>query len=133
MTRKPHQQQLLDFYAVSERPTRPSPPGPMPAQNPQPPRGPADTQLEAHERMKPRAATVRARVLKFLVERGMTGATDQEVQQALGLSSQSEGPRRIELMRAGHVVDSGQRRRTRSGRAAIVWRTTYLAMRAADG
>ena len=67
------------------------------------------------------APTQRALMLRILRERGRAGVTDQELQTVAGLPSNSEGPRRWELERHGVVVDSGQRRRTRSGRFAIVW------------
>ena len=57
----------------------------------------------------------------YLVERGEYGATDQEMQAYLDLPNQSQTPRRWELVRAGLVMNSGRRRKTLSGRSAIVW------------
>ncbi len=64
---------------------------------------------------------LRRLVYEFLVERGEHGATDQEVQQSLNLPSQTECPRRWELVKGGLVENSGRRRRTLSQRSAIVW------------
>jgi hypothetical protein len=80
------------------------------------------TSRAAAREIKPEAGPLCAAVLAFLVGRGETGATDSEIQTALGLSGDTERPRRVALQRRGLVVDSGQRRRTSSGRAAIVWR-----------
>jgi len=43
--------------------------------------------------------------------------------EALGhLNHQTASPRFTELRNAGRIVDTGERRRTRSGRRATVWR-----------
>ncbi len=65
------------------------------------------------------AGTIRAAVLAYVKARG--GATCDEVEVALGLRHQTAGPRLRELALTGAIVDGGSRRRTRSGRAAIVW------------
>lgn len=49
------------------------------------------------------------------------GLTDEEIQGLTGLSPSTERPRRIELETGGHVFDSGFRRKTASGRLAVVW------------
>lgn len=48
--------------------------------------------------------------------------TDAEIQDALGLDGSTQRPRRRELEQAGLVFDSGERRATHTGRAAVVWR-----------
>lgn len=112
-------QGLLDFAGTSPRPTPPTYPPPAFADHT--PRPLTDTQLAAYRTITPRAASLRDKVLDFIVSRGAHGATDQECQAALDLPAQTQGPRRIELARAGLVRDSGQRRLTPSGRRAIVW------------
>lgn len=70
------------------------------------------------------APRLRNLVYGFIASRAERGATDQECQLALGLSSQTQGPRRVELVASEHVRDSGERRPTLSGRKAIVWIAT---------
>lgn len=96
-------------------PSRPALPDPDPPDNGTP------TSRAAAEAARVTTPKQRAAVLRFLEERGQLGATDEEIQLALELRSQSEGPRRGELVKAGLVRDSGQRRPTTSGRAAVVW------------
>lgn len=67
------------------------------------------------------AGTLRAAVLAFVRERGAFGATDDEGEAGLGIKPQTYTPRRGELAADGLVVDSGARRKTASGRPAIVW------------
>lgn len=67
------------------------------------------------------ADTLRAKVWALLRERGEYGATDQELQDALGLPSNTQIPRRWELVNAGDVIASKRTRKTRAGRRATVW------------
>jgi len=79
------------------------------------------TSVEAAQAIEPRAATLRRRVLDYLRECGGRGATDEEMQLHLGMNPSTQRPRRIELVEAGFVRDSGATRQTQSGRKAVVW------------
>lgn len=89
-----------------------------------PPHNRTDTSTAAAVAIDRAAPRLRGLVYQFIESRGEYGATDQECQLALGLSSQTQGPRRVELERSGHVRDSGNRRPTLSGRRAICWIAT---------
>lgn len=67
------------------------------------------------------APKLRAAVLEFIASRGAFGATDAEVQDALGMNGNTQRPRRRELEAAGHVRASGITRQTPSGRHATVF------------
>jgi len=67
------------------------------------------------------AGRLRQAVWAFIRARGDHGATDSEIQTDLQLAGDTQRPRRWELQRAGLIVDSGQRRRTPTGRKAVVW------------
>lgn len=79
------------------------------------------TSQAAARQIRPDASRLRGRVLGLLLERGEQGATDEELQLALSMNPSTERPRRIELVEAGAVRDSGRTRPTRSGRKAVVW------------
>jgi hypothetical protein len=79
------------------------------------------TSREAADAIKPDASELRRRVLAYLRGRGEDGATDEEIQEGLPMAQNTERPRRRELELAGLVIDSGRKRRTRSGRNAVVW------------
>ena len=85
--------------------------------------GPAATRAEAAARIGPFAHDQRGAVLAFVRAQGRRGATDQQIHETLEICADSCRARRVELVQAGELVDSGQRRSTRSGRAAIVWTT----------
>jgi hypothetical protein len=79
------------------------------------------TSREAAESIKPDASELRRRVLAYLRGRGEDGATDEEMQDALGMGGSTQRPRRRELELAETVRNSGRTRRTKSGRNAVVW------------
>lgn len=79
------------------------------------------TSRSAAIRAEPTAGTLRAAVLAFIRDSGPSGATDEEIQDALALPGSTERPRRIECLTAGTIRDSGQVRATKSGRWAAVW------------
>lgn len=86
------------------------------------PARPTDTQRNAAYRIRPRSGTARAKVLNYLATAvTISGATDEEMQGALGMNPNTQRPRRLELKEMGWIKDSGRRRRTTGGYWAIVW------------
>jgi len=67
------------------------------------------------------ARTWRAKVYRYIREAGVNGVTDDEIQRGLGLNPSTQRPRRVELVELGVIADSLDRRRTPSGRLAVVW------------
>ena len=55
------------------------------------------------------------------VQYRFSGATDEQIQEFCNMNPSTQRPRRIELLKAGLIRDSGRKRRTRSGRQATVW------------
>lgn len=66
-------------------------------------------------------SSVRAKILRLLKAVGDYGATDEEIQVALDIPGDTQRPRRYELVKRGYVRDSGVKRKTSSGRRAVVW------------
>ena len=87
------------------------------------------TSKAAADSMKPLAGQQRERVRQFFVECGQHGATQQEAELALDIPGNSIRPRCKELEEAGEIQNSGNTRKTTSGRAAAVWveRSHYQA------
>jgi len=81
----------------------------------------SSTSLAAAVSKEPNAGTELSRVLKFLRRAGITGATDDEMQQSLEMNPSTQRPRRVELVKRKFVKDSGQQRPTATGRQAVVW------------
>ena len=107
-----------------------------PAGSPQapPPRGevgqvshaPADTRREAYLRILPQMGRMGRTVLQYVLAQREKGATDEEIAEATKLRESTARARRVELRDLGVIVDSGQRRKTRSRRLAIVWRASCI-------
>lgn len=81
----------------------------------------SDTSASAASAIAPVAGRLRKQVYEHLRACGEQGATDEEGIATLGLSPSTYRPRRVECVEAGLVRDSGTTRKTRSGRAAVVW------------
>lgn len=76
---------------------------------------------------KPKFPATMGAVLERLLARGARGATDEELQLALGMSGNTERPARVTLTARGMVADSGTTRKTLAGRNAVVWIATDAA------
>jgi DNA adenine methylase len=79
-----------------------------------------DTSIAAANSLSDSVDQLRSRVLVEIRERG--GATCDEVEVALDLRHQTASARIRELTVEDKIRDSGERRLTRSGRKAVVWR-----------
>lgn len=85
-----------------------------------------DTTRAAAARVLPKTGTQRRAVYDKILEAadgGFGGATDLELARGTGLGGNSVRPRRLELVEAGLVVDTGHRR-TANGSEHIVWGPT---------
>lgn len=81
----------------------------------------SDTSRAAAHAKKMTEEVDERRIVDFLTKRGRIGATDDEIERAMHRSHQSVSARRRGLVLKGEVVDTGIRRRTRTGRLAAVW------------
>lgn len=83
----------------------------------------SETSVAAAESIRPTAAKLRERVYDA-IKSSEDGMTDEEGIAATGIVASTYRPRRVELVQAGRVIDSGKTRKTRktaSGRSATVW------------
>jgi len=79
---------------------------------------PAETSEDAANSVAGSRVSMRRRVLDFIQTQG--GATDDEIEQGLEMIHQTASARRRELVLLGFVEPSGEKRRTRTGRWALV-------------
>lgn len=75
---------------------------------------------EAHASIVGDKARLRRMVLAYVRDRGLIGATSEEVEHGLGLAHQTVSARITELKASRALYDTGRRRPTRSGRNAAV-------------
>ena len=66
------------------------------------------------------APNQRMRIFEFVARQGIKGCNRDEIARALELTTQTVSPRVNELVRLGLLLETDQRRPTRSGRAAVV-------------
>ena len=83
--------------------------------------GPQETSQEAARRALGRTGSQRRAIYEEIRSRGTDGLTCDEICVILQLLVQSATPAINSLARDGWLEDSGRRRNTRSGNAAIVW------------
>lgn len=84
------------------------------------------TAREARDLVLPKVGSQRHRVLQAFHTYDAIGLTDVELAAATDLPANSVRPRRVELVDAGWVCDTGQRRR-HNGRRHVVWGLTPAA------
>ncbi len=84
----------------------------------------SDTSRTAAVAVEPKAGTLRAIVLAWLRNRGDDGGTDEEMQVGIPMDGNTQRPRRRELQKTGMIRDSGNTRRTTSGKTSVVWIVT---------
>ena len=77
----------------------------------------SETSKEAARSMATKSQTLRSKVLELLSTNDLT---DEDIAIRLNLSGSTARPRRIELVQAGLVMQTGTRK-TASGRSAAVW------------
>ena len=79
----------------------------------------SETSKAAAKEIEGDAGTQRHKLFGWLYEHG--SATDEECQDGIPMNPSTQRPRRVELVRMGLVRDTGEKRKTRSGRSAVVW------------
>ena len=82
---------------------------------------PAACSREANDRAAESKHTQRERILIYIEGCGTFGATDNELQEALGLAGNTVRPRRGELAVMGKIAPSGAKRRNEAGNNCAVW------------
>jgi hypothetical protein len=86
----------------------------------------SDTSEAAAQSMMHTVGQLRTRVHR-VIESSPCGMTCDEVEVALKLRHQTASARVRELAIMGRIRDSGRRRKTRSGRSAVVWEYVLLS------
>ena len=80
-----------------------------------------ETSLEAFRSQKDKAPNDELKILSW-IKGSEVGATCDEVESCLRIIHQTASARIRDLRGRGKLVDTGSRRKTRTGRSAIVWR-----------
>ena len=86
-----------------------------------PPHSGAATSRAAAEAIEPCAETLRGKLLAILREHP-EGLTDEQMQELSGLDGSTQRPRRQELEKLNLCHKTIGTRKTKSGRAALIWK-----------
>lgn len=81
----------------------------------------SNTSKSAADSIRPAASNIREEVYTAIRLMGEIGLTCDEAEEWLGYSHQTTSARIHELKKGSDIKDSGERRATRSGRAAVVY------------
>lgn len=69
----------------------------------------------------------RKKIYDFVNNKGINGATDQEIQAYFDKSGDTIRPTRKTLQNDGHIVDSGRTRKNAAGNDCVIWVTDNYA------
>jgi len=86
----------------------------------------SETSEDAADSIESVRHSIKEKVRRFFVHSGIYGATDDEIELSLRLRHQTASARRRELELSGHIVKTGRKRPTRSGRSAGVYRISHI-------
>lgn len=78
------------------------------------------TSLEAALKKHPTIGPSQRKVYEAIKESGSDGLTDRQIQRLIGMAGDTQRPRRLELLKAGLIEESGTR--MLDGRRSVVWR-----------
>lgn len=109
----------LDLFADNNSPPQPAPQSAPKHTAPYQPH--SLTSKEAALSVEPIIGAQLQRVLNYVRQKGDEGATDEEIALGLPMPQNSERPRRIQLVKAGLLKDSGRTRPFISERHGVVW------------
>lgn len=79
------------------------------------------TSLEAVRSIAPILPTLLERVLSYIQSQGVNGATIDQTSIALGMRTATVCGRYGDLQKLGRIVQTGEIRKTSSGRGAMCW------------
>jgi hypothetical protein len=86
------------------------------------------TSIAAAQKVYPRTGSLRMKVYEFILNQGMRGATDQEIEKTLGIDGNTVRPTRISLVKDGYILDTGTTRKNKHDNDCIVWRAVEEGM-----
>jgi transcription initiation factor IIE alpha subunit len=86
------------------------------------------TSIAAAQKVYPRTGSLRMKVYEFILNQGLRGATDQEIEKTLSIDGNTVRPTRISLVKDGYILDTGTTRKNKHDNDCIVWRAVEEGM-----
>jgi transcription initiation factor IIE alpha subunit len=86
------------------------------------------TSIAAAQKVLPKTGSLRRKVYEYILNQGLHGATDQEMELSLKIDGNTIRPTRISLLKDGFILDTGTTRKNQHGNDCIVWRSAEEGM-----
>jgi hypothetical protein len=86
------------------------------------------TSIAAAQKILPKTGSLRRKVYEYILNQGLRGATDQEMEITLNIDGNTIRPTRISLVKDGFIMDTGTTRKNQHGNDCIVWRSAEEGM-----
>jgi hypothetical protein len=86
------------------------------------------TSIAAAQKVLPKTGSLRRKVYEYILNQGLRGATDQEMEVTLNIDGNTIRPTRISLLKDGFILDTGTTRKNQHGNDCIVWRSAEEGM-----
>ena len=86
------------------------------------------TSIAAAQKVLPKTGSLRMKVYEFILNQGLRGVTDQEIEHTLGIDGNTVRPTRISLVKDGYIMDTGTTRKNKHDNDCIVWRAVKEGM-----
>jgi transcription initiation factor IIE alpha subunit len=86
------------------------------------------TSIAAAQKVLPKTGSLRRKVYEYILNQGLRGATDQEMEITLNIDGNTIRPTRISLLKDGFILDTGTTRKNQHGNDCIVWRSAEEGM-----
>jgi hypothetical protein len=86
------------------------------------------TSIAAAQKILPKTGSLRRKVYEYILNEGLRGATDQEMETTLNIDGNTIRPTRISLVKDGFIMDTGTTRKNQHGNDCIVWRSAEEGM-----
>lgn len=86
------------------------------------------TSVAAALKVLPKTGSLRRKVYEYILNQGLRGATDQEIEKTLQIEGNTVRPTRISLVKDGYIMDTGTTRKNQHDNDCIVWRAVEEGM-----
>lgn len=86
------------------------------------------TSIAAAMKVLPKTGSLRRKVYEYILNQGLRGATDQEIEKTLQIEGNTVRPTRISLVKDGYILDTGTTRKNQHDNDCIVWRAVEEGM-----
>lgn len=86
------------------------------------------TSVAAALKVLPKTGSLKRKVYEYILNQGLRGSTDYEIEKTLQIEGNTVRPTRISLVKDGYIIDTGTTRKNHHNNDCIVWRAVEEGM-----